>query len=100
MVLTAPKQRAIVEILLKTNRAMTIKEITNSSQLTYNQVASVLVALKAKGYVKKANTGLYEVTDDARLLELSPEAQIEVLKQKVEELELQVQFLQTRLSKK
>ena len=77
---------------------MSLREITNQSELTYHQVASVLVALKSKGYVKRIQTGLYEATDDAKLLELSPEIQVKILKQKVEELEQQVKSLLIRIS--
>jgi len=100
MVSSAPKQNAIINLLLQTNKPMSLREITNKSELTYHQVASVLVALKSKGYVRRIQTGLYEATDDAKLLELSPELQVQVLKHKVEELEQQVRSLLIRLSKK
>jgi predicted transcriptional regulator len=99
MVSSAPKQNEIINLLLQRNKPMSLKEITNSSDLTYHQVASVIVALRSKGYVKRIRTGLYEATDDAKLLELSPETQVKVLKQKVEELESQIKSLMIRLSK-
>jgi len=98
MVSSAPKQNAIINLLLQHNKPMSLREITNQSELTYHQVASVLVALKSKGYVKRIQTGLYEATDDAKLLELSPEIQVKILKQKVEELEQQVKSLLIRIS--
>jgi sugar-specific transcriptional regulator TrmB len=100
MVSSAPKQNAIINLLLQNNKPMSLREITNNSELTYYQVASVLMALKSKGYVRRIRTGLYEATDEAKLLELSPEIQVKVLKQKVEELEQQVRSLLIRLSKK
>ena len=50
-------------------------------------MASCLVALKAKGYVRNVKFGVYEVTEEAKLEELSPEVQIKVLKDKISELE-------------
>ncbi len=100
MMSSAPKQNAIIQILLKNNKPMNIRVITNNSDLTYHQVASVLMALKRKGYVKRIETGLYAATDDARLIEISPEEQIKILKNKVDELEYQRRFLLLRLSKK
>lgn len=100
MVSSAPKQNAIISLLLQNNKPMSLREITNRSELSYHQVASVLVALRSKGYVKRIETGLYEATEDAKLLELSPETQVKVLKQKVEMLEQQVRSLLTRLSSK
>lgn len=100
MMSSAPKQNAIVQLLLRSNKPMSIREITNNCDLTYHQVASVLVALKSKGYVKRIETGLYAATDDARLIELSPDEQIKILKNKVDELESQVRSLLLRLSKK
>ena len=97
---TAFKQNTIVNLLLRTNKPMSIREITNQSELTYTQVASALSALKAKGYVKRIQTGLYEATDDAKLFELSPELQIKLLQNKVIELEQQVKSLLIKLSKK
>jgi predicted transcriptional regulator of viral defense system len=100
MVSSAPKQNEIITLLLQQNKPMSLREITNKSELTYHQVASVIVALKSKGYVKRIYTGLYEATDDAKLLELSPEIQIKILKQKVEVLEQQVKSLLIQLSNK
>jgi uncharacterized protein with FMN-binding domain len=37
--------------------------------------------------VKKVKVGVYEATEDAKLEELSPEAQIKTLKNKISELE-------------
>jgi len=37
--------------------------------------------------VRKVGVGVYEITEDAKLLELSPETQIKVLKDKINELE-------------
>ena len=100
MMSSAPKQNAIVQLLLQYNKPMSIREITNNSDLTYHQVASVLMALKSKGYVQRIETGLYAATDDARLIELSPDEQIKILRNKVDELESQVRSLLLRLSKK
>jgi len=90
---TAHYQNTVLIILLQKRRPMTLKEITNDCRLTYHQVASCLAALKAKGYVNRIQTGLYEATEDAKLIELPPETQVRVLKQKVEELENQVKTL-------
>ncbi len=43
--------------------------------------------------------GVYEVTEEAKLEELSPETQIRVLKAKVTELEDQINSLLTNLAK-
>lgn len=43
--------------------------------------------------------GVYEVTEEAKLEELSPETQIRVLKEKVSELEEQINNLLTSLAK-
>ncbi len=100
MMSSAPKQNEIINLLLRNNKPMSIREITNCCDMTYHQVASVLVALRSKGYVKRIQTGLYEATDDARLIELSPDEQIKILKNKVEELESQIKSLLLRVSKK
>jgi len=75
---------------------MSLRQITHSCSLTYHQVASCLIALKAKGYVRKVKVGVYEITEDAKLEELSPEHQIMVLKQKINELEKMVNMLLMR----
>jgi predicted transcriptional regulator of viral defense system len=100
MVSSAPKQNEIINLLLQHNKPMSIREIANNSELTYHQVASVLGALKSKGYVKRIRTGLYEATEDAKILELTPDIQIKILKQKVEELELQIKSLLIKLSRR
>jgi len=46
--------------------------------------------------VRKVKVGVYEVTEDAKLVELSPETQIRILKDKISELE---SFIKTLLIK-
>lgn len=87
MKVSAPYQNEVLNILLKSRRPISLRQLTQSCSLTYHQVASCLGALQAKGYVRKVKVGVYEVTDDAKLVELSPETQIKILKDKVNELE-------------
>lgn len=84
---TAPYQNEVLVILLRSNRPISLRQLTQSCSLTYHQVTSCLGALQAKGYVRKVGVGVYEITEDAKLLELSPETQIKVLKDKINELE-------------
>ncbi len=74
MRVSAPFQDEVLKILLRLGRPMSLRQITQSCSLGYHQVASCLVALKAKGYVRNVKFGVYEVTEDAKLEELSPEA--------------------------
>jgi DNA-binding IclR family transcriptional regulator len=87
MRVSAPFQEEVLKILLRYGRPMSLRQITQSCSLGYHQVASCLIALKAKGYVRNIKFGVYEVTEDAKLEELSPETQIKILKQKISELE-------------
>lgn len=87
MRVSAPFQEEVLKILLRVGRPMSLRQITQNCSLGYHQVASCLVALKAKGYVRNVKFGVYEVTEDAKLEELSPDVQIKVLKQKINELE-------------
>jgi predicted transcriptional regulator len=84
---TAPYQNEILNILLRNRRPISLRHLTHNCSLSYQQVASCLLALKAKGYVRKVKTGVYEVTENAKLEELSPETQIKILKGKISELE-------------
>lgn len=84
---TATYQNEVLRILLQIRRPISLRQLTHSCSLTYHQVASSLSALHSKGYVKKVKVGVYEATEDAKLEELSPEAQIKTLKNKVSELE-------------
>lgn len=87
MKVTAPYQNEILKLLLRSGKPMSLRQITHNCTLTYNQVASCLLALKAKGMVRKVKAGVYEVTEDAKLEQLSPEVQIRNLKHKIIELE-------------
>ena len=87
MTVTAPYQNEVLRILLQIRRPISLRQLTQSCSLTYHQVASCLSALQSKGYVKKIKVGVYEATEDAKLEELSPEAQIKTLKNKISELE-------------
>ncbi len=87
MKVSAPYQKEVLNVLLRIRRPISLRQLTQNCSLTYHQVASCLVALKAKGYVRNVKFGVYEVTEDARLEELSPEAQIKILKDKISELE-------------
>jgi len=78
---------------------MSLRQITHSCAFTYHQVASCLATLKNKGYVRKVSAGVYEVTEEAKLEELSPEIHIRVLKAKVSELEEHISSLLTILAK-
>ena len=93
MTLTAPYQNEVLRILLQIRRPISLRQITQSCSLTYHQVASCLSALQSKGYVKKVRVGVYEATEDAKLVELSPEAQIKILKNKISELESMIKTL-------
>jgi hypothetical protein len=75
---------------------MSLRELTNHCALTYHQVASVLVALTSKGYVRRVKTGIYAATEDARLVE-DPDRQIAVLKLRVAELERTIESLLSRM---
>lgn len=99
MRVTAPVQNKILKLLLTSGRPMSLRQITHSCSFTYHQVASCLTTLKNKGYVRKVRVGVYEVTEEAKLEELSPETQIRVLKAKVTELEDQINSLLTNLAK-
>jgi predicted DNA-binding transcriptional regulator len=96
MLPSAPKQNAVLELLLESGRMMSLREITNHCELTYHQVASVLTALSSKGYVRRVRTGIYAATEDARLVE-DPDRQIAVLKLRIEELERTIEGLLTRM---
>lgn len=87
MRVTSPNQNEVLAILLRIKKPISLRQITQSCSLTYHQVASCLIALKAKGYVRNVRAGVYEVTDDGKLEELSPETQIKILKNKISELE-------------
>ncbi len=78
---------------------MSLKQITHSCKFTYQQVASSLTTLRNKGYVRKVGVGVYEVTEEAKLEELSPEIQIRVLKAKVSELEEHIKSLLNLVAK-
>ena len=84
---SAPYQTEVLNVLLRIRRPISLRQLTHNCSLTYHQVASCLVALKAKGYVRNVKFGVYEVTEEAKLEELSPEVQIKVLKEKISELE-------------
>ena len=87
MKVSAPYQKEVLNVLLRIRRPMSLRQLTQNCSLTYHQVASCLVALKAKGYVRNVKFGVYEVTEDAKLEELSPETQVKILKDKISELE-------------
>jgi predicted transcriptional regulator len=87
MKVSAPIQNEVLNVLLQIKRPISLRQLTHSCSLTYHQVASCLGALEAKGYVRKVKIGVYEVTEDAKLTEFSPEAQIKILKDKIRELE-------------
>ncbi len=93
MRITAPYQEIIRKLLTEQRKPMTLREITNNCSLTYHQVTSGLLALTNKGLVKRVQTGLYEATEDAMHLDLSPDAQIEYLKNRVEQLENHILLL-------
>ena len=95
----AINQNAILSLLLQHRKPMTLREVTHKCQLTYHQVASCLGALRQKGMVRRVRTGLYEVTEEAKLTELSPDTQIKILKEQISELENQVKSLVARLAK-
>ena len=99
MRITAPLQNDIIKLLTDAKRAMSLRELTNSCKYTYHQVTSVLLALRNKGYVRRVRCGVYEATEDARLLIVSPEEQILVLKARIEFLENEVRGLLIRMSK-
>jgi predicted transcriptional regulator len=99
MLLTESYQYMIICVLLHFRKPMSLKEITNNCQLTYHQVASSIVALRNKGYVKRVQTGFYEVTEEAKLIELSPDDQIKILKNKISELENHIRSLLLRIAK-
>ena len=99
MKITAQYQNTILSLMLQIGKPMSLREITNHCQLTYHQVASCLSALRTKGYVKRIRTGLYEVTEEAKLLELSPENQVLILKKRITELENEIRVLFLRLAK-
>jgi DNA-binding IclR family transcriptional regulator len=87
MRVSAPFQDEVLKVLLKYGKPMSLRQITQQCTLGYHQVASCLVALKAKGFVRNVKFGVYEVTEDAKLEELAPENQIKILKQKINTLE-------------
>jgi hypothetical protein len=87
MNLTAPYQNEVLKVLLQIRRPLSLRQLTQSCPLTYHQVATCVGALMTKGYVRKVKVGVYEITEDAKLIELSPENQIKVLKEKISELE-------------
>ena len=95
----APFQYTILDLLLEQRKPMSLREITNRCQLTYQQVASCLSVLRAKGLVTRVQRGLYKVTEEAKLMEFPAEAQVKILKKKIEELENQIQALLIKLSK-
>ena len=99
MRVNAPFQSSVLSLLLQFKQPMSLKEITNNCSLTYHQVASCVSALRSKGYVRRVESGFYEATEDAKIIELSPENQIQILKKKVEELEGQIRHLLTRFSR-
>jgi predicted transcriptional regulator len=92
-------QNMVLDLLLRSRQPMSIKEMTYQCQLTYHQVASCVGVLTNKGMVKRVRTGIYEVTEDAKLIELSPEAQIKILKNKVIELENQIKNLVVKIAR-
>jgi hypothetical protein len=99
MKVSAPYQNEVLNILLKSRRPVSLRQLTQSCSLTYHQVASCLGALQSKGYVRKVRVGVYEVTEDAKLVELSPETQIKVLKDKISELENIIKNLLIKISR-
>lgn len=99
MKVSAPYQNEVLSVLLQIKRPISLRQLTQSCTLTYHQVASCLGALQAKGYVKKIRVGVYEVTDDAKLIELSPENQIKILKAKVSELENMINSLLLKINR-
>lgn len=99
MTITAPIQNEVLKILLQSRRPLSLRQLTQSCSLTYHQVASCLGALQSKGYVRKVKTGIYEVTEDAKLVELSPENQIRILKDKIGELENIIKSLMIKIHK-
>lgn len=93
MRVSSPLQDEVLKILLNYGGPMSLRKISHSCSLTYHQVASCLIALKGKGYVRNVKFGVYEVTEVAKLEELSPETQIKILKQKINELETMINKL-------
>jgi hypothetical protein len=87
MRVTAVYQNEILTKLLQLKKPMSLRELTHCSSLSYHQVASGILALKLKGYVRKVKVGVYEATENAKIEALSPEAQIKILKNKINELE-------------
>jgi DNA-binding transcriptional regulator YhcF (GntR family) len=88
----AEKQNIVLGVLL-TRRVLSLRQLTNLCPLAYHQVASCLIALVSKGYVRRVRTGIYEVTEEARLITLNPEEQIKALQRKVVVLEAQIKKL-------
>ena len=83
----AVKQNMILKILLQNDQPTSLRKLTNMCDLTYHQVASCLSALCNKGYVQRVKAGVYQVTDEGRLLEVSLEEQVKALKMRVASLE-------------
>ena len=93
--MVAEKQNVILNIFIQLRQPLHLRDLMLRCDLTYQQVASALTALVSKGYVRRVRAGVYQVTEEARLLELSSEHQVKVLKRRVEELELLVKRLLT-----
>jgi predicted transcriptional regulator len=99
MKVSAPYQNEVLKVLLQSRRPISLRQLTQSCSLSYHQVASCLGALQSKGYVRKIKVGVYEVTEDAKLVELSPETQIKVLKEKISELENIIKSLLIKINR-
>jgi hypothetical protein len=89
----AKLQDDVIAELRKFNKPVSLRILVNSTKYSYHQVASALVALCHKGYVRRIASGVYEVTESAITFTLSPEAQVRYLKGKVMFLENEIRRL-------
>ena len=94
----AEKQEKIVEVLSSKKDPLTIKQITNLTDMTYHQVASALSALCNQGMVRRIGTGIYCLAAGASVFNMSVEDQMRMKDIAIKELQNQVFQLTLRIA--
>jgi predicted transcriptional regulator len=92
-------QDDIVKVFMKEKSALKLKNITYLCPYTYHQVTSAISALTAKGFVKRVGSGRYELTENAKIMEMDPKIQIEILQRQVAFLEGELKNLTSRFAR-
>lgn len=94
----AEKQEKIIGILSNKKDPLTLRQITNLTDMTYHQVASVLCALRSQGIVKRVGLGIYCLAAGASVFNMPVEDQMRIKDIAIKELQNQVSQLTFRIA--